>query len=95
MDEANAPMQESVFRNVSLLLAGVVTLDVLTQVLSQWHAFGVLSKFVAVVLLMNLIVTPLVFLRAQRRGKPLGQTQLLAFAYLSVFLTTALFALRY
>jgi len=95
MDQANAPMQESVFRNVSLSLAGVVTLDVLAQILAHWHAFGVLSKLLAVVLLMNLIFTPLVFLRAERRGKPLGQNQLFAFAYLSVLLTTALFALRY
>jgi hypothetical protein len=54
-----------------------------------------LFRFVAVALLLNLVVMPLAFVRAQRRSKPLGRNQLLCFAYSSVLLATILFAMRF
>ena len=95
MDEAKTPAQDSNFLKVGFFLAVVVTLNVFLQIVIHWHDFGILQRFVAVVLLMNLVVMPLAFVRAQRRGKPLGRDRLLAFAYMSVILVTILFALRH
>ena len=95
MDDVKIPLQESVPQWVSLFLAVVVTLDVLLTIRSHWHDFGILLRFVAFVLLLGLVVTPLTFIRAQRRGKPLGPNQLLVFAYMSVLLATILFAWRF
>ena len=95
MDDAKIPLQESVPQKVSLSLAVVVTLFVFLQILGHWHDLGLLFRLAAVVLLMNLVVTPLAFVRAQRRGKPVGRNQLLAFAYMSVLLATMLFAMRF
>jgi hypothetical protein len=95
MDDVKIPLQESVPQRVSLVLAVVVTSLVFVEILRHWHDFGVLIRFVAVALLINLVVTPLDFIRAQRRGRPLGRNQLLWFAYSSVLLTTILFAMRF
>jgi hypothetical protein len=94
MDDAKIPLQKSVPHKVSLFLAVAVTLDVLLTIRSHWHDFGILSRFVAVVLLANLVVMPVHFVRGQRGDKPLGRDQLLVFAYMSVMLATMLFAWR-
>jgi hypothetical protein len=93
MDDVKIP-QESVPLWVSLFLAVVVTLNVLLHVLIHWHDLGMLQRLISAVLLGNLVVMPVVFVRAQRREKPLGGTQLLTFAYGSVMLATLLFEVR-
>lgn len=95
MDDVKIPLQESVPRKDILFLAVAVTLIVIVEILRHWLDFGVPARLVAVALLINLLVMPLEFIRAQRRGKPLGRNHLLWFAYFSVFLATMLFAMRF
>jgi len=49
----------------------------------------------AIVLLIFLGVEPIFFVRARRRGKPLGPDQLVIFAYAAVLLTALVFASRF
>jgi hypothetical protein len=101
MDEVKSPSQGSIlFQNISLqsvalLFAVVFTLDVLFKILDHWHGFGMLSKCDAVMLLMFLVVEPIAFIRAQRRGKPQAPEQLLIFAYAMVLLATITFGFRF
>jgi len=95
MDQVRNPSQEPSLQNASLLLAVLLPLVVFSKIVDCWHHFGMLSRIAAAVLLILLAVEPVFFIRARRRGKPLGPDQLLIFAYAAVLLTTLVFASRF
>jgi hypothetical protein len=95
MDQGNVQPYRVDSHKWSLVLAVVVTANVFIRVVVEWHALGILSRLVAVVLLANLVIMPINVVRRQKTGRPkMGSDQQLTFAYMSVMLATMVFTLR-
>jgi len=92
MDEVKSASREPGLQNVGSFLAVVVTVRVFGEIMGHWHHFRATSRFGAIALLVLLVVEPVIFVRARRRGKPPTPDQLLTFAYAAVLLATTLFA---
>jgi hypothetical protein len=76
------------------LFAVFAILVVLLQVVVQWHTFGAVSKFTAVVLLAILAYTPRALGRVLKKNGKTEISKLLPFVYIPAALASVLFRLH-
>lgn len=78
-----------------MLLAPVVTANVIAVILIHWRGYDWLAKSLAVVLAANLISFPLMAIWGEKTGrKKYGRLTIAAWAYMCLLLATTLFAYR-
>jgi len=94
MDQANVQPNQANSYGWSLVLAIAVTVDAFVRVFDRWGALGILLRLEAVGLLALLVIMPMGFVRADRKGKPLERTHVLGFVYILVLVTIQVFASR-
>jgi hypothetical protein len=77
---------------VTVLFAFIATANVCTRIAIRWGSFDWLSKFLAVVLLLSLVVIPVCTTWSRKGGKKVGFLQFVQFAYIWLLLATWVFA---
>jgi hypothetical protein len=90
-------VNERKLRIVGWFLGGVVSLNVLMEVIFRWHHWGLLGKFTAGLLVAFLIIFPTQLIQDLRKGKATSLGFLLVAAYMILMLTLNAFGrlLRY
>jgi hypothetical protein len=79
------------YNAITVLLAFIVTIDVCLAIAAHWRTSDSISKFLGVVLILNLLIAPLNVIIRSRRGEKATPDMLVRTAYIWLLLATILF----
>lgn len=82
------------YQGVTLLLAIVITCYVLLVIVFHWRDLAVIQKGLAVVLMLNLVVDPVLFRLREKKGRNVEPGRIMQFAYICLGLLAMLLGLR-
>jgi drug/metabolite transporter (DMT)-like permease len=80
------------YNAVTVLLALVVSVDVCYKIARHWPTYDGISKLLAIALLLNLAIVPLLLIVKLSKGQEAKPDMLVQTAYIWVMLATMLFS---
>jgi hypothetical protein len=84
-------LESRFYRATTILLAVVVTIDVCLAIAFHWRTYDWIKKFLALVLVSNLVIVPVTIIIKRKKGIATKPDMLVQTAYIWVLLATMLF----
>lgn len=79
------------YRAITILLAVAVTIDVCLAIAFHWRTYDWIKKFLALVLVANLVIVPVTIIIKRKKGIATKPDMLVTTAYIWLLLATLLF----
>jgi predicted neutral ceramidase superfamily lipid hydrolase len=89
--ENRSLLESRFYRATTILLAVAVTIDVCLAIVFHWRTYDWIKKFLALVLVSNLVIVPAAIIIKAKKGIATKPDMLVQTAYIWLLLATLLF----